>query len=224
MAVEAGTFKRDERKWTAFKSKIMAIDPQSEVDDVSPRCAHDVLHIQCGKLLCMATVYDTTLYKRHVQNCKSRTAKAGMHTLDKGLNYVFRQQPGSSSVNSSVCDRSELGSAPLWPCSGLSEEDESRIEQYLLRTTVSSAGSISIENQSEQMYNLAYKNLTVDQKQAVHAGQVHTHRWSLDHQRRQVLQLGRCLVSGKCMQLWEASAMCMQVSSGKPYILDCHQP
>jgi hypothetical protein len=199
-AVEAGTFKRDERKWTAFKSKIMAIDPQSEVDDVSPRCARDVLHVRCGKLLRMATVYDTTLYKRHVQNCKSRTAKAGMHTLDKGLNYVFLQQPGSSSVNSGVCDRSELGSEPLWPCPGLSEEDESRIEQYLLRTTVSSAGGISIENQSEQMYNLAYKNLTADQKQAVRAGQVHTHRWSLDHQRRRVFAIGEmpCLRKVPC--------------------------
>jgi hypothetical protein len=189
-AVEAGTFKHDERKWAAFKSKIVAIDPQSEVDDVNPRCARDVLHVRCGKLLRMATVYDTTLYKRHVQNCKSRTAKAGMHTLDKGLNYVFLRQSGPSSVSSGDSNGSELGSEPLWPCPGLSEEDDPRIEQYLLRTTVSSAGGISIETQSEQMYNSPYRNLTADQKQAVRAGQVHTHRWSLDHQRRRIFAIG----------------------------------
>ena len=144
-AVEAGTFKRDERKWAVFKSKILAIDPQSKVDDINPRCARNVLHIKCGKSIRMATVYNTTLYKRHVQTCKSQTVVAGMHTLDKGLSYVFLQQPGSSLATSSVCDKPET----WWPCPGLSEEDEPRIETYLLRTTVSSAGGISIDAVAE---------------------------------------------------------------------------
>ena len=185
-AVEAGTFNRDERKWAVFKSKIMTINPQSEVDDINPRCARNVLHVKCGKLIRMATVYDTSLYKRHIQNCKSHTATAGMHTLDKGLNYVFLQQPGSSLAMSSICDKSET----LWPCPGLSEEDEPRIETYLLRTTVSSAGGISIDTVAEQMYNTSYKNLTEDEKQAVRVGQVHTHKWSLDHQRRRIFAIG----------------------------------
>ena len=192
-AVEAGTFERDERKWAAFKSKIMEIDPQSEVDDINPKCARGVLHVKCGKLIRMATVYDTSLYKCHVQTCNSRTAMAGMHTLDKGLNYVFLQQPGSSSASSSICDNSTTP----WPCPGLSEDDEPRIENYLLRTTVSSAGGISINAVAEKMYNLPYNNLTDDQKQSVRAGQVHTHRWSLDHQRRRVFAIGeeRCFQS-----------------------------
>ena len=185
-AVEAGTFNRDERKWAVFKSKIMTINPQSEVDDINPRCARNVLHVKCGKLIRMATVYDTSLYKRHIQNCKSHTATADMHTLDKGLNYVFLQQPGSSLAMSSICDKSET----LWPCPGLSEEDEPRIETYLLRTTVSSAGGISIDTVAEQMYNTSYKNLTEDEKQAVCVGQVHTHKWSLDHQRRRIFAIG----------------------------------
>ena len=48
-AVKAGTFKRDERKWATFKSKITAIDPQFEVDDTNPKWARDVLHVKCGK-------------------------------------------------------------------------------------------------------------------------------------------------------------------------------
>ena len=181
-AVKAGTFEHDDRKWSAFKSKILAIDPQSEVDDTNSRRARDVLHVKCGKWIRMAMVYDTTLCKRHVQNCKSRTAKAGMHTLDQGLNFVFIQQPGSSSV----CDKSPA----VWPCPGLSEDDDPQIETYLLRTTVSSAGGISVNAVSEQMYNTPYKNLTEEQKQNVRVGQVHTHRWSLDHQRRQVFAIG----------------------------------
>ena len=185
-AVEAGTFKHDERKWAVFKSKIMAIDSQSEVDDINPRCARNVLHLKCGKLIRMAMVYDTTLFKRHVQNCKSRTAMAGMHTLDNGLSYVFLQQPGPSSATGGICDTSTT----LWPCPGLSEEDEPRIEMYLLRTTVSSAGGISIDAVAEQMYNTSYKDLSEDEKQAVRVGQVHTHKWSLDHQRRRVFAIG----------------------------------
>jgi hypothetical protein len=187
-AVKAGTFKHDDRKWAAFKAKIMVIDAQSEVDDVNPRRARDVLHVKCGKLIRMATVYDTSLYRRHIQNCKSHTPMAGMHTLDKGLNYVFLQQPHSSSAvaSSGVCDKLTT----LWPCPGLSEDDEPRIETYLLRTTVSSAGGVSIEAVAEQMYKTPYKNLTEAQKQAVRVGQVHTHRWSLDHQRRRVFAIG----------------------------------
>jgi hypothetical protein len=185
-AVEAGRFRHDERKWATFKSKIMAIDPQSEVDDVNPRCARDVLHMKCGKSIRMAMVYNISLYKRHVQRCKSLTAMAGMHTLDNGLNFVFFQKSGSPSLaNGSV--RAE---STLWPCPGLSEGDDPRIETYLLRTTVSSAGGVSIEAVAAQMYNTLYKNLTDADKRAARAGQVHTHRWSLDHQRRRVFAIG----------------------------------
>ena len=111
---------------------------------------------------------------------------AGMHTLDKGLSYVFLQQPGSSSATSNICDKS----ATLWLCPRLSEEDEPRIETYLLWTTVGSAGGISIDTVAEQMYSTSYKNLTKDEKQAVRVGQVHTHKWSLDHQRRQIFAVG----------------------------------
>ena len=192
-AVEAGTFRRDEHKWAAFKSKIMVIDPQSEVDNNNPRYARNVLHLKCGKLIRMATVYDTTLYKRHVQTCNSRTAMAGMHTLDNGLNYVSLRQHGSSSAKSSVCNNSTT----LWPCPGLSEDDEPRIKTYLLRTTVSSAGGISVNAVAEQMYSSPYNSLTEDQKRTVRAGQVHTHRWSLDHQQRRVFAIGEehCLRS-----------------------------
>ena len=168
----------------------MAIDPQSEVNDVNPRRARHVLHVKCGKSIVMSMVYDVSLYKRHVQSCRSRTAKAGMHTLDIGLNFVLPQVSGSSSENGSICDKPTA----LWPCPGLSEEDDPQIENYLRRTTVSSAGGISIDAVAEQMYKTSYKQLTDHQKQSVHVGQVHTHRWSLDHQRRRVFAIGeaRC--------------------------------
>ena len=111
---------------------------------------------------------------------------AGMHTLDRGLNYVFLQQPGSSSVNGSVCDNS----TPLWPCPGLSEDDKSQIETYLLWTMVSSAGGISVNAGAEQIYSTPYISLIEDQKQSVCVGQVHTHKWCLDHQQRQVFAIG----------------------------------
>lgn len=191
-AVKEGTFKHDERKWAAFKSKIMTIDPQSEVNDVNPRRARHVLHVKCGKSVVMSMPYDISLYKRHVQSCKSCTANAGMHTLDNGLNFILPLQvSGLSLVNGSICD----DSTALWPCPGLSEEDDPLIDNYLRRTTVSSAGGISIDAIAEQMYKTPYKELADDQKQSVRVGQVHTHRWSLDHQRRHVFAIGeaRCL-------------------------------
>jgi hypothetical protein len=189
-AVEAGTFKQDKCKWATFKSKIMAIDPQSEENEVNPRHAWDVLHVKCSKFIHMAMVYDTTLYKRHVQSCKSRTANTGMHTLDNGLNYVSLPLSGSSSANKSTCNKLTT----LWPCPGLSEKDKPRIENYLHWTTVSSSGGISINTIAGQMYKTPYKELEDDQKQAVRVGQLHTHQWSRDHQRRRVFAIGeeRC--------------------------------
>lgn len=187
IAVKAGTFKRNERKWATFKSKIRSIDPQFEVDDTNPRRARNVLHIKCGKVIRMAMVYDISLYKRHVQNCKKRTATAGMHTLDNGLQFVFLQQPGASLVNSDIRDNSTTPG----PCPGLTEDDEPRIKTYLLRTAVSSAGGISIDAVAEQMYDTPYKNLSEDQKKSVRVEQVHTHRWSLDHQSRRVFAIGK---------------------------------
>ena len=57
------------------------------------------LHVKCGKSFIMSMAYDTSLYKQHVQSCKSHTTKAGMHTLDNSLNFVLPLS-GSSSVNS----------------------------------------------------------------------------------------------------------------------------
>lgn len=70
-AVKAGMFKHDKSKWEKFKLKVFVIDPQSEVENNNPKHAWDVLQIKCGKVICMATVYDISLYKCHVENCKS---------------------------------------------------------------------------------------------------------------------------------------------------------
>jgi hypothetical protein len=170
-AVAAGTFKRDKCKWAKFKSKISDIDPHSEVDDDNPKRSRDVLHVKCGKLIRMATVYDVSLYKRHVQNCKSRTARAGMHTLDHGLNFVFLRQDGFSPLADSGAHND---TSSLWPCPGLSKDIDPQIENYLLRTTVPSAGGTRFENVACNMYNKAYKDLTEEERQAVRIGQMHT--------------------------------------------------
>ena len=189
-AVEAGTFKRDKRKWEKFKSKILEIDPHSEVDDVNPKRARDVLHVKCGKVLRMATVYDVSLFKRHIQLCKSHTAQAGMHTLDHGLNFVFLQQDVSSSFAGTTGSSARNKSTSTWPCPGLSGESDPHIANYLLRTTVPSAGGTSIENIAHDMFSQPYKDLTDAEKHAVRIGQMHTHRWSLEHQQRRIFAIG----------------------------------
>ncbi|KAN0130335.1 hypothetical protein V8E53_011848 [Lactarius tabidus] len=186
-AIEAGTFKRNQCKWAKFKMKISEIDPLSEVDDDNPKRVRDVLHIKCGKVIRMATAYDVSLFKHHVQSCKSQTARAGMHTLDRGLSFVFLQCDGSPSLANSSA-RDDLTS--MWPCPGLSGDTDPQIENYSLRTTVPSAGGTSIENVAHNMYKRAYKDLTRDEKQAVHNGKMHMHRWSLEHQQRCIFAIG----------------------------------
>ncbi|KAH9010301.1 hypothetical protein EDB84DRAFT_1570618 [Lactarius hengduanensis] len=201
-AVKAGTFKHNKIKWETFKSKILDIDPRSEVDDDDPKRARKVLHIKCGKPITMAMVYDVSVYKSHVDKCtgESNTASAGMRTLDRGLSFicklltgptlqmfVFLQKAGSSvSVGSGPCD----DTSSLWPCPGLSGDIDPQIDNYLLRSTVPSAGGITIEKVADNMYKKAYKDLTEAEKQAVRIGQMHTHRWTLEHQRRRIFATG----------------------------------
>ncbi|KAH8987035.1 hypothetical protein EDB92DRAFT_1801576, partial [Lactarius akahatsu] len=110
-----------------------------------------------------------------------------MHTLDRGLNFVFFQKAGSSlSVGSGPCD----DTSSLWPCPGLSGDIDPQIDNYLLRSTVPSAGGIAIEKIAHKMYNKVYKDLTEAEKQAVRIGQMHTHRWTLEHQRRRIFATG----------------------------------
>jgi hypothetical protein len=191
-AVKAGTFKRDKHKWEKFKSKISEIDRRSEVDDDNPKWACDILHVKCGKVIRMATVYDVSLFKRHVQICKSHTAQAGMHTLDRGLNFVFLQQDVSSSLAGPQATGSSAhdNAITTWPCPGLSGEVDPLIENYLLRTTVPSAGGTRIENVAHDMFSQPYKDLTDAEKHAVRIGQMHTHRWSLEHQQRCIFTIG----------------------------------
>ena len=110
-----------------------------------------------------------------------------MHTLDCGLNFVFMSQGNSSTLTDST---TPCNTCTTWPCPGLTRDIHLKIESYLLRTTVPSAGSTSIKNIALDMYNKAYKDLTKPEKQAVHGGQTHTHQWALEHQQRHIFAIG----------------------------------
>lgn len=56
------------------------------------------------------------------------------------------------------------------------------------------------------MYKTPYKELTNDQKQSVCVGQVHTHWWFRDHQRRCIFTIGEAHCPQNLTQLWAASA------------------
>jgi hypothetical protein len=75
-AIEAGMFKRDQRKWAKFKMKISEIDPLSEVDNDNPKHVRKMFYISnVGRLYGWL---QPTMFL-----CSSITSKAASHKLQE---------------------------------------------------------------------------------------------------------------------------------------------
>jgi hypothetical protein len=55
--MEARTWVVDTKKWEAYKSKLVKLDPKFEVPD-EPRLAHHVKHSHCGSWIIMTIPYN----------------------------------------------------------------------------------------------------------------------------------------------------------------------
>ncbi|TFY80575.1 hypothetical protein EWM64_g3442 [Hericium alpestre] len=180
-SVEAGTFIADPVKWEGYKAKLKAIDPHYEIYEDDPTKARHVRHSGCGEVMKQSTVYDTYLFRKHVEKCKGKGAAGNTSTLDIGMKLTFK--PGVIPVKKPATEE-------LWPCPGLQEVDDARITVYLQRTLVRSAGGESNIKLAEKMFNKSYTALDTEKQEAVCLKQQQTHRWALDHQNNRVYAIG----------------------------------
>ncbi|KAF6761399.1 hypothetical protein DFP72DRAFT_781158, partial [Ephemerocybe angulata] len=78
------------------------------------------------------------------------------------------------------------------PCPGLSKHTEPLIAQYLLRTSVPSAGGVNGNSLAQSMFSIdSTTKLNEEQKTALALVQRQTHRWRLDQELRRVFAIGK---------------------------------
>jgi hypothetical protein len=199
-AVKEGTFKRNPAQWDTYKSKLHNLDPHFEVDDRDPTCARIVRHSICAKDIIMSAPYDISRFKEHTKACtKSSSAASNTHTLHAMFNKQSQRQqvqtPQQTKMESKQKVTSQSQESVLWPCPGLTQSYDPRIQQYLERTEAGSAGGVSERTLAEEMFNTRFGKLESFQKHAVTLRQIQTHRWCLDHPRYRVFAIGlnKCL-------------------------------
>ncbi|KDQ60091.1 hypothetical protein JAAARDRAFT_45943 [Jaapia argillacea MUCL 33604] len=192
--VAAGTHTIDKEKWENYIEKILAMDPDAEVEQDEPLL---VRHSVCGKDFKQWPLYDTGNFKKHLEKCKRSTRPAGgTHTISFLFKSLGRQQSSSSSIPLSSAHATRPTASPseqYWPCPGLSEKDDSRIPVYLSRTQVSSAGGKSALVIARQYFPdiVKIKHLSDNQRDIVDLAQKHSHTWRNDHIRRRIFSI-RC--------------------------------
>jgi hypothetical protein len=197
--IRNGTFIRNPKRWENFKSKLAQLDPLSEVSETDPTLARSAKHSRCGAWILMAAPYDVERFKAHVKSCSYSTGAGGMKTLENfGVRVLVRAvgaQPSSSPIPSAPHPpRVAL------PCLGLTEKEDKRIKQYLMRTSVNSAGGKSIQDVATELFSDQYKNLSQEQKDIVRQKQAQTHIWSVDRMRKSIHAIGKNACNGNARQ------------------------
>ena len=210
--IQDGTFVRNPKRWDVFKSKLSKLDPHFEVSENDPTLARSAKHSRCGAWIVMAAPYNTERFKLHIKSCSYSTAAGGMITLDKFISRskaASAQLPVLSSLNSSDSSSSPLRVA--LPCPGLTEKDDSRITQYVKRTSVNSAGGNDIHDVAMDLFLKPFKNLNSDEKDIVRQKQMQTHSWSVDRMRKSVHAIGKNPCDGNARQAKDGALIaCMQ--------------
>ncbi|KJA28105.1 hypothetical protein HYPSUDRAFT_129671, partial [Hypholoma sublateritium FD-334 SS-4] len=101
----------------------------------------------------------------------------------------FSSKLGQQRSEDPSC-QSEANTIKLWPCPGLTEADDERINQYLGRTQLGSGGGISERILADEMFGNLYSSLNPSQKDAVTLRQQQTHRWRNDHLHQRIFAIG----------------------------------
>lgn len=195
--IRDGTFVRNSKRWEAFKSKLRQLDPNFEVSENDPTLARSAKHSRCGSWILMAAPYEIERFKMHIKSCSSSfsTAAGGMKTLDNFVVIVRPKMPIPPESESPPCP-----SFIALPCPGITGKDDSRIAQYVKRTSVNSAGGEDIHEIAKQLFQDLFKNLTSDKKDIVRQRQMQTHSWSVDRMRKSIHTIGKSPCSGNAWQ------------------------
>ena len=174
--VQSGEFKPDPGKLERWITRLQNLDPHVQVNNETAKHAR---HSRCGKWYTVKEPYDTTHFKKHVNDdCQKLkpTAAAEMPEVGKWKEYF----------DIDVKNGTRPGNIQPIPCPGLTDRDDTRISQYLGRSGAPGGGARSITDIAKQLYGTIFRRLTRQKKKEVLDTQIHEQKWWNDHQNDRV--------------------------------------
>ena len=201
-SARSGEFTIDEGKQKRFEEKCTGMDRGAKFryQDSSWR----VLHSKCLKWFKMSEPYNATKFRSHIGTCKAKgsghnasittffkprdpndvnAAEAKPKITVSGRKQIFVGS-GASTLTAieSLHSDNQLVSK-THPCLGISDLQDPRVSQYISRTVVEGAGSISLQKATQQLYgDLKYSELSDKQKATVAVTQAHLRSWSINRE------------------------------------------
>ena len=208
--LKSGQFVVDKKKRDAFEGKCRQMD-----GGVKFRYGDkwEVLHRKCGNWYKMTEPYNTTRFKAHLENCRSKGTKGRNACISDFFlpqgNPVTRQPIAKARSQVAIGGRSaglELETPPVvvgsLPCLGLRENHDVRIPGYISRALTEGAGARSESRITAELFGRGheYSKLGSQAKQLVQAAQVHSRIWSINRE----LQ---AIYSTSCEKVTDAKSM-----------------
>ena len=198
-SLKTGQFVVNEQKKDAFEERCRQMD-----DGVKFRYGEkwEVLHQKCGKWTTMAEPYNTTRFKSHLDNCRSRNTKghngcisdffkpqtklAGLEAPAKNTKPITTARRQVIIHGRSVNPHLETPPiiAEFLPCLGLREVHNNRIPIYISRALTEGAGSQTDSHITAKIFGdgMKYSELGDKGKQLVQASQVHSRAWTISRE------------------------------------------
>ncbi|KAF7967018.1 hypothetical protein HWV62_36215, partial [Athelia sp. TMB] len=170
-----GNYTLDSKRFEKWKSDILLMDPDAEVDQ---KTAYWVRHSSCATVYKLKQPYDRTRFRKHIKDCpfKDKPAPLASTPAISQWESVFNIKLVAPSQQPEF----------LRPCPGLQPLDDSRIATYLECSGASGGGARSITAISKQRFQKMFKKLTSRRKEEVIDAQVHEYRWKNDHKRTRI--------------------------------------
>ena len=190
--LKSGQFVANKQKREAFEGKCRRMD-----HGVKFRYGEkwEVLHQKCGKWYAMTEPYNTTRFKTHLENCRSKSTKGHNACISDFFqpqeNPAKKQPIAKARRQVAVGGRStefELETPPVilgsLPCLGLRENHDARIPGYISRALTEGAGARSESRITTELFGRGheYSKLGGQAKQLVQAAQVHSRIWSINRE------------------------------------------
>ena len=179
----------------------------------------EVLHQKCGKWYTMMEPYNTTRFKTHLENCRSRGTKGhntcisdfflpqGNPAMKQPIAKAWRQVDISCRSTKFEPETPPVVAESL-PCLGLRENHDARIPGYISRALIEGAGVRSETHITTDLfgYGHKYSELGDQAKQLVQAAQIHSQVWAINRE----LQAVYSTSCGKVINMESAESTCSQ--------------
>ncbi|PSR85652.1 hypothetical protein PHLCEN_2v5381 [Hermanssonia centrifuga] len=185
-AHEAGTLKISAKREETWRTGILAIDSRARFEENN---VIKVICSKCRKWQKMGSVCCTSRFREHFNRCKGKLGdQRTMEEMKEQLGIMFKPLKSSKTDNIASKGLSGRVVTPVLEitCPGLTEKDDTRIQQYLRRTMAPGGGGRALVKLALERYGRKYSELDTEDREEIENAQADSHLWRNDFRRGRV--------------------------------------